>query len=108
MWVEQFWNWRRYRWHVVTTLVLILNTALFIILGFLPLLDNFYHILALGTGALLAPALLRLRVCCLRFMPTVPCKRPAALHAHLYLATCLLFDLDAHKLIWALLMHVHA
>lgn len=62
MWVELFMNRRRYRWHVLTTLVLILNTALFIILGFLPLLDNFYHILALGTGALLAPALLRPQV----------------------------------------------
>ena len=58
MWVEQFLNWGRYRHHFATVVMLALNTALFIILGFLPFLDNFYHILALGCGALLAPAVL--------------------------------------------------
>ena len=62
MWVEQFLNWGHYRCQVVTVVVLAVNTALLIILGFLPLLDNFYHILAIGCGMLLAPALLRPRV----------------------------------------------
>lgn len=57
--MEQLVNWRAYRSHLMTVIILAANTALFIILGFLPLLDNFYHILAMGCGALLAPALLR-------------------------------------------------
>ncbi|KAK9803436.1 hypothetical protein WJX73_000731 [Symbiochloris irregularis] len=61
MWVEHFINRGMYRHRFLTFLLLVINTALFIILGFIPLSgDNFYQLVAMGCGAVLAPAILRI------------------------------------------------
>ena len=89
VWVEQFINWRQYRFHVMTVLILAANTALFLILGFLPLMDNFYHVLAMACGALLAPAMLSTQV-----MPLIAVKlalnqcMPPTVAASLQISPC--------------------
>ena len=103
MWVEQFLNWRRYRYHLATVIILAANTALFIILGFLPLMDNFYHIIAMGCGALLAPAMLRPEV--REWVTLSPgCVHAGAVTCHL--AACMLVC-TCHTLLHCNLIQLH-
>lgn len=61
MWADQLVRWRSYRRHGCTILVLIVATILFLILGFIPFMDNFFHIISFACGALLTSALLKPR-----------------------------------------------
>lgn len=61
VWADQLVRWRAYRKHSCTIFVLILAAVLFLILGFIPFMDNFFHIIAFACGALLTSALLKPR-----------------------------------------------
>ncbi|KAK9862880.1 hypothetical protein WJX84_004544 [Apatococcus fuscideae] len=61
VWADQLVRWRAYRKHGCTIFVLVLASILFLILGFIPFMDNFVHIIAFACGALLTSALLKPR-----------------------------------------------
>ena len=60
--MEQLVSWRKYTHHLATLAVLALLTAMFVLLGFLPLVDNFFQVVALLSGAVLCPLLLKPQV----------------------------------------------
>ena len=60
--MEQLVSWHKYTHHLATLAVLALLTAMFVSLGFLPLVDNFFQVVALLSGAVLCPLLLRPQV----------------------------------------------
>ena len=61
VWADQLVRWRAYRKHGCTIFVLVLASVLFLILGFIPFMDNFFHIIAFACGTLMTSALLKPR-----------------------------------------------
>ena len=63
VWADQLIHWRRYRHHWLTLPLLALVTAVFAILGLVPLMNNFAHIAGFVAGFLACSiALLNRRV----------------------------------------------
>ena len=59
MLADQLFNWHCFAHHVWTAVVLAVVGAIYILLGFLPYVDNFGHLFGLATGFFLTTCLLR-------------------------------------------------
>ena len=59
MWIEQLLNFKKYRHHVITYLILSILTGMFVVISLLPLVGLWFQVTALACGALLMPCLLR-------------------------------------------------
>ena len=56
---DQVWNWHRFTRHFWTLLAVAVVGAIYILLGFLPYVDNFGHLFGMGAGFFLTTCLLR-------------------------------------------------
>jgi hypothetical protein len=56
---DQIFNWHRFTHRVWTAVAIVVVGAIYILLGFLPYIDNFGHLFGMATGFFLTTCLLR-------------------------------------------------